>query len=89
MKLWWCMLQASMACLLPCSQSAASSQQCIAAAAGLLQDALRTTLGLPQPRLLNLMQVCDTAACDTSHSALKTCAFLGKPPGKSFSAVFR
>ena len=46
-----------MACLLPCSKSAASSQQCIAAASRLLQEALRATLGLPQPRLLNLMQV--------------------------------
>lgn len=46
-----------MASLLPCSQSAASTQQCVIATSGLLQEALRATLGLPQPRLLSLMQV--------------------------------
>ena len=58
-----------MACLLPCSHPTASSQQCISAASGLLQEALRVTLGLPQPRLLNLLQVgccsiCNSHGCD-------------------------
>ena len=47
-----------MACLLPGSDKSTSAQQCIGTAAGLLQDALRTALGLPQPRLSGLMQVC-------------------------------
>ncbi len=47
-----------MACLLPGSGDSTASQGCIATAAGLLQDALRAKLGLPQPRLLDLIQVC-------------------------------
>lgn len=46
-----------MACLLPGSGKDTLSLECIHTAAGLLQDALRAQLGLPQPRLLDLMQV--------------------------------
>ncbi len=51
-------VQASMACLLPNSGKETLSQDCFSSAAGLLQDALRAKLGLPQPRLLELMQAC-------------------------------
>ncbi|DBB18106.1 TPA: hypothetical protein ACH3X3_003084 [Trebouxia sp. C0006] len=50
-------VKASMACLLPNSSKEVLSQDCFSSAAGLLQDALRAKLGLPQPRLLELMQM--------------------------------
>ena len=52
-----------MACLLPNSSKEVLSQDCFSSAAGLLQDALRAKLGLPQPRLLELMQVCQHMFC--------------------------
>ena len=56
-------VQASMACLLPDSGKDISPRDCFSSAAGLLQDALRAKLGLPQPRLLELMQVCLQQFC--------------------------
>lgn len=50
-------LKESMASLLPNAGISTSAQQCISLAAGLLQDALRASLGLPQPRLVDLMQM--------------------------------
>ena len=59
-----------MSCLLPGGPSSAPAgssgsppssspvrQACVTEAAGLLQEALRAALGLPQPRLLGLIQV--------------------------------
>ena len=56
-------VQASMACLLPHTGKETLSRECFSSAAGLLQDALRAKLGLPQPRLLELMQVCQQLFC--------------------------
>ncbi|DBA87458.1 hypothetical protein WJX77_001718 [Trebouxia sp. C0004] len=50
-------VKASMACLLPDSGKDTLPRDCFSSAAGLLQDALRAKLGLPQPRLLELMQM--------------------------------
>lgn len=50
-------VKASMACLLPHTGKETLSRECFSSAAGLLQDALRAKLGLPQPRLLELMQM--------------------------------
>ncbi|KAA6426769.1 MAG: hypothetical protein FRX49_03094 [Trebouxia sp. A1-2] len=51
-------VKASMACLLPDSGKETLPRDCFSSAAGLLQSALRAKLGLPQPRLLELMQRC-------------------------------
>lgn len=56
-------VQASMACLLPDSGKETLPRDCFSSAAGLLQSALRAKLGLPQPRLLELMQVCQYLFC--------------------------
>lgn len=62
------MVQVSMSCLLPSRPTSTSNDSsgtstlaslaCTADSAGLLQEALRVAVGLPQPCLLSLVQVC-------------------------------